>query len=200
MPGSRSTLRDDILNVALALLTSEGPTAVSIRRIARELGVSPGAAYHHFDGKGALYRALVADGLAAMEQAVLSANDDAAPPLDRLVATARAYATFGIERPDHYYVMMMLRADGIPELSDADKAPGMRVLALTAEAIEAGMADGTIRPLDNSAAAAALLLWTTLHGIVALAASNRLEMTMPGMDAHALVEPAIAQTVALLRA
>ena len=199
MAASRTTLRDDILTVALALLTSEGPTAVSIRRIARELGVSPGAAYHHFDGKGALYRALVADGLAAMEQAILGATDDAAPPLDRLVATARAYATFGIERPDHYYVMMMLRADGIPELSDTDKAPGLRLLAFTADAVAAGMANGSIRPLDDPAADA-LLLWTTLHGIVALAASHRLEMTMPGLDAHALVEPAIAQTVALLRA
>ncbi len=194
----RTTLRDDILSAALRLLTSEGPPAVSIRRIARELGVSPGAAYYHFDGKGALYRALVADGLATVEHAIIEATDAAAPPLDRLVAIARAYGAFGLAQPDLYYVMMMLRADGIPELSDADKAPGLRMLELTATAIMDGIADGSVRTVENPIAAA-LLLWTTLHGIVGLAASHRLEMTAPGLDAHVLLETAIDRTLGLLR-
>jgi TetR/AcrR family transcriptional regulator, tetracycline repressor protein len=50
--------RDAILDRALAVADGEGLDAVSVRRLARELGVTPMALYWHFDGKGALLHAL----------------------------------------------------------------------------------------------------------------------------------------------
>jgi TetR/AcrR family tetracycline transcriptional repressor len=50
--------RDVILDRALAVADAEGIDAVSVRRLARELGVTPMALYWHFDDKNALLHAL----------------------------------------------------------------------------------------------------------------------------------------------
>jgi AcrR family transcriptional regulator len=50
--------RDAILDRALAVADAEGIDAVSVRRLARELGVTPMALYWHFDDKDALRHAL----------------------------------------------------------------------------------------------------------------------------------------------
>lgn len=51
--------RDDILDCALAIVQKEGREAVSMRRLANELGVTPMALYHHLPDKPALMNALV---------------------------------------------------------------------------------------------------------------------------------------------
>lgn len=51
--------RDDILDCALRIVQKEGREAVSMRRLARELGVTPMALYHHVPDKPALMSALV---------------------------------------------------------------------------------------------------------------------------------------------
>jgi AcrR family transcriptional regulator len=50
--------REAILDRALAVADAEGIDAVSVRRLARELGVTPMALYWHFDDKRALLHAL----------------------------------------------------------------------------------------------------------------------------------------------
>jgi TetR/AcrR family transcriptional regulator, tetracycline repressor protein len=50
--------RDAILDRALTVADAEGLDAVSVRRLARELGVTPMALYWHFAGKDALLHAL----------------------------------------------------------------------------------------------------------------------------------------------
>src|ERR671933_1696626 len=49
-----------ILEAALRLFAREGYAGASIRKIAREVGVTEGAIYAHFEGKRAIYEALVA--------------------------------------------------------------------------------------------------------------------------------------------
>lgn len=51
--------RDDIIDCALAIVQKEGRDAVSMRRLAKELGVTPMAIYHHVSDKPALMDAMV---------------------------------------------------------------------------------------------------------------------------------------------
>lgn len=51
--------RDDIVEAALAIVRKEGLEAVSMRRLANELGVTAMALYHHFPDKPALMSAMV---------------------------------------------------------------------------------------------------------------------------------------------
>jgi len=51
--------RDEILDRAYAIITAEGIDALSMRRLAKELGVTPMAIYHHVPNKPALLQALI---------------------------------------------------------------------------------------------------------------------------------------------
>ena len=58
VPTGQRLNRDAILDRALAVADAEGVDAVSVRRLARELGVTPMALYWHFESKEALLHAL----------------------------------------------------------------------------------------------------------------------------------------------
>ena len=67
MPPTRTSyhhgaLRETLLDATLRLIEAEGIAAVSLRRVAREAGVSPGAPYHHFADRADLLAALSARG------------------------------------------------------------------------------------------------------------------------------------------
>src|SRR3954452_11004318 len=51
--------RDEILDRAYAIISAEGIDALSMRRLAKELGVTPMAIYHHVPNKPALLQALI---------------------------------------------------------------------------------------------------------------------------------------------
>src|SRR3954447_6190810 len=85
MPGAQTrtsyhhgALRDELIRACVALIEAEGIGAVSLRRVAREAGVSPGAPYHHFPDRAALLAAISARGfqrLTAHLEAVRSEVD-----------------------------------------------------------------------------------------------------------------------------
>jgi TetR/AcrR family transcriptional regulator, cholesterol catabolism regulator len=53
--GSGDPTRDRIIQATIELVSSQGPTAVSVRHIAEHAGVTKGAFYHHFDSKNAVF-------------------------------------------------------------------------------------------------------------------------------------------------
>ncbi|WP_397419673.1 TetR family transcriptional regulator, partial [Phenylobacterium sp.] len=50
-PYHHGDLRRALVEAARRLLEAEGPSALSLRAVAREAGVSPAAPYHHFKDK-----------------------------------------------------------------------------------------------------------------------------------------------------
>ena len=52
------TSREQLLTAAQDILQAEGPGALSIRRLAKELGISAGVVYNYFPSKGELLLAL----------------------------------------------------------------------------------------------------------------------------------------------
>ena len=61
-PYHHGDLRRALIDAARRLLESEGPSALSLRAVAREAGVSPAAPYHHFKDKGELLDAVAGEG------------------------------------------------------------------------------------------------------------------------------------------
>jgi AcrR family transcriptional regulator len=57
--GEETLTRERILSAALALVDEEGMEALSMRRLAKELGVDPMAIYHHLPNKRALLCAII---------------------------------------------------------------------------------------------------------------------------------------------
>src|SRR5205085_5869828 len=61
-PYHHGDLRRALVDAARRILESEGPTALSLRAVAREAGVSPAAPYHHFKDKAELLDAVAQEG------------------------------------------------------------------------------------------------------------------------------------------
>src|SRR5258706_6813060 len=122
-PYHHGDLRDTLLQSALELLESEGIDALSLRELARRVGVSHAAPSHHFPDKRALLAALAAHGFATladeMDRAATRAGRD---PVRRLTATGVAYVRFALAHPRLFRLMFgsdFDERDAHPELAAA---------------------------------------------------------------------------------
>ena len=68
-------LRRDLLDAALRTIAREGPSAVSLRSLARDLGVSHAAPANHFPDKAALFTAIAVEGFTLLGQAMAAATE-----------------------------------------------------------------------------------------------------------------------------
>jgi AcrR family transcriptional regulator len=152
-----------IVDCARRLLEAEGATALTMGRLAAELGIKAPSLYKHFPGKEELLAELVADGL--REQA--DALELAGP---RLLDHARAYRSFALRHPELYRLMTErpLRRDRLP--------PGL----------EARAAAPLIRATGSQDLARAA--WAFAHGMVELELAGRFP---PDADLDAAWEAAI---------
>src|SRR5215468_2775580 len=92
-------LRDELIKACVALIEAEGIGAVSLRRVAREAGVSPGAPYHHFADRAALLAAITVRGSALLEQELRQARQQAPAPVKALGALIETYVRFAADNP-----------------------------------------------------------------------------------------------------
>jgi AcrR family transcriptional regulator len=103
MPTSRTyhhgNLRREILDAALATIAESGPTALSLRDLARRVGVSHAAPAHHFGDKAGLLTAIATEGYELLGAALR----EAAP--EGFLAVGVAYIEFAITHPAHFTVM-----------------------------------------------------------------------------------------------
>jgi AcrR family transcriptional regulator len=159
-------LRSALIKTGFDLLASSGPTAFSVARVARELGVSTAAPYRHFPDRDHLLAAVAtqaAEELAVeVERAAEGAGDD---PAERFAATAGAYVRFAGTRGAGFTVIFAteLRALHDQALAAAGRHLMDLLLTLAQEATGLGP-EHALRLLEQHIAAA--------HGYVALRADG----------------------------
>src|SRR5205823_396278 len=103
-PYHHGDLRRALVDAARRILEAEGPTALSLRAVAREAGVSPAAPYHHFKDKAELLDAIAAEGWQMLDASMAKAKREA-EPRNKLNALGIAYVCFARENPALYRVM-----------------------------------------------------------------------------------------------
>lgn len=103
----RAAATQEILDAAEQHITEHGPAALSLRAVARSLGMTVQALYHYFPSRDALVTVLVTkayDDLAdAVQAAVDTAADDSALP--RLVVAAEGYRRWAIAHPERFQLL-----------------------------------------------------------------------------------------------
>ncbi|MEU8896723.1 TetR/AcrR family transcriptional regulator [Nocardia sp. NPDC048505] len=158
-------LRGALMDACLRLIDTEGIAAVSLRRVAREAGVSTGAPYHHFADRAALLAALSANGFERLGAALAAARATADTPLAALTALAEAYVRFSREQPAYFRLMFR------PELSQPEKHPdaavaGEAAFAVLADTVADCVAAGLVEP--ERADTVTVAWWGIAHGLASL--------------------------------
>jgi AcrR family transcriptional regulator len=180
--GQGARLTGDIVSGAVALIDRTGSDeAVTLRAVAREIGIAAPSIYAHFPDREAIVRAVVArifDELTVVIAAAIDrAGDD---PVGRLIAGCEAYVEFGVDHPARYGVLFSVRPTVAQDDEPASPVPpghhgpppgavGTQAFALLVSAIEACVAAGASASRDVAADATAV--WVALHGTVSLRTS-----------------------------
>lgn len=104
-PYHHGDLRRALVDAAIRILEREGPSALSLRAVAREAGVSPAAPYHHFKDKGELLDAVAHVGWDALGESMTAVRGET-PDLSTLMTEIGvAYVRFSQDHPALYRVM-----------------------------------------------------------------------------------------------
>ncbi|MGH3897388.1 MAG: TetR-like C-terminal domain-containing protein [Pseudonocardiaceae bacterium] len=166
----RPKLHDDALRIRLletagALLTSEGPEALSLRRLAAAAGTSTSAVYALFGGKPGLMRALFLEAFSRFgeyQDTVVPSED----PLADLLALGRAYRASARADP-HFYAVMFGSLMPSFEPTPQDMAHARATFTPVLDAVRRAIAAGLLRD-DADPVLIATALWASVHGLVSL--------------------------------
>jgi len=174
MPASRpyhhGDLRSALLASAERTLRTKGITALSLRELAREAGVSHAAPGRHFKDKQALLNALALVGYDRLEQALHAADDPELPLEPRLTALARAYLRFALDNAELLELMYARKHD--PDAHEQMAAAVDRTVGALERVVADAMSRGEI--LAGDPARVTLVTGAGLHGLASLAAAGML--------------------------
>ncbi|MBE7163306.1 MAG: TetR/AcrR family transcriptional regulator [Williamsia herbipolensis] len=133
---ARETVRASILAAARARLTDEGPAQLSLRAVARDVGMVSSAVYRYVASRDDLLTALLIAGYDELGAAVEEA--DAAHPRDahgaRWVASCRAIRTWSIAHPGDFALLYGSPVPGYAAPQDTIE-PAARVITVLVRAV-----------------------------------------------------------------
>lgn len=151
--------------MAAGLLATEGPQALSARRLGRELGTSSTTVYTQFGGMPALVREIMHEGFRrlAVELSAVEPGDD---PVTHATRLALAYHRSAHSSPHLYRVMFGGSLVAGFELTGDDRRIGEHTFVVARDAAARCVAAGRFRPADPWTLARQL--WCQFHGLVTL--------------------------------
>ena len=164
-PYHHGDLRRALIDAASRVLEAEGPSALSLRAVAREAGVSPAAPYHHFKDKTELLEAVAHEGWTLLDQALAAAKAKAPSARDAMNELGVAYVCFARENPALYRVMYDTARDreDLPDQMQGDKDSAYCKVRDTL--IEAGADPREALDIELATTAA----WCSAHGLAEMA-------------------------------
>jgi AcrR family transcriptional regulator len=163
-PYHHGDLSRALVTAGRRILEAEGPTAMSLRAVAREAGVSPAAPYHHFKDKGELLDAVAEEGWHELGQALAKARAGADSAMAAMTELGVAYVSFARDNPALYRLMYhaACNRETMPDRAkDQDSAW---------RHVEEALIESGADPMDeHEMKLAQIAAWCTVHGIAEMA-------------------------------
>jgi AcrR family transcriptional regulator len=158
--------RQEILDVARALVLEGGMEAMSLREVARRADYSPGALYRYFPNKEALLQEIAMIAIKRLG-AYLTAVPADLHPRERLIELGLAYMRFAEDNPEQLAVVFNRMV--VPETDWRSYAKEAWPFTLVVGAVDDGVVEGAFRlPRGLEPEDFALGVWSTVHGFATL--------------------------------
>ncbi len=172
-------LRSAVVAAAIKRLEAADGGHVSLREVARDVGVSATAIYRHFPDKDQLLDALAFEAAEMLGLAQMAASAAAGGGQAGFSACGRAYVVFALEHPA-LFRLMGSRAD-LNDTSNASKVDASTAMRFLNESVDGLMPRGATNDQRRSMA---LHAWSLVHGLALLM-----------LDGHIPREPAIVDSI-----
>lgn len=171
--GDDNSLREACIEEALSIIVSKGVEKLSMREVARRLGVSHQAPYRHFPSRDHVLAEIVRRAFAEFA-ATLSAPRHTADPAADALAMGYAYVQFAHSEPLQYRLMFggaLPDPEAHPEMMQGarDAFNVLRAALVRVWESQGEQASGAV--IDREA----LFVWSSLHGVVSLMRSDAIE-------------------------
>lgn len=158
--------RDKILTQACELLIAGGLDGLSMRELARRLGVTAPALYRHYASKEKVLVDVVGEAIKTFAQYLYKALEGRTP-MERFSLTGMRYVDFALEHPQFYEIIhvshQLIGLEELPREASAQScATGQFMVDRVREGVECGM----LRKADVNDVA--MSIWAHAHGIVSL--------------------------------
>jgi AcrR family transcriptional regulator len=204
----REELTREITEIARSQLAIEGAAGLSLRAVAREMGMVSSAVYRYFPSRDDLLTALIIDGYTAIGVAAEQA-DAASPPDDytaRWLAVCRAVRDWALAHPHEYALVYGSPVPGY-QAPQQTIAPAARAAVVYGKIISAAHRAGTLDPpgacpppesfgpdaaalrdsvmaeVPDDVAARAVAAWAALFGMVSFELFGQFENVITDRDA-----------------
>jgi AcrR family transcriptional regulator len=169
-----------MLDAALGVVHRDGAAALTLRGVARKLGVAPAAAYNHFRDKSALLAAVAEEGVRELASRMRDAASGAGSPGERLEAIGVAYVVFATSHPAHFRLL------SAPDLADKRRHAGLAeaydaAFGVLLASIEECKGAGVVKKGDTRLLA--VTAWSLVHGAGWLLVDG--QVATAGVDAPA---------------
>jgi AcrR family transcriptional regulator len=189
---TREKIEAQIIELGRRHLVTEGAAGLSLRAIARDLGMVSSAVYRYVASRDDLLTLLLVDAYSELADTVDRAAATADGPWrDQLLTMAQAARAWAVDQPASWALLYGSPVPGYRAPRERTVGPGTRVVGAMFDAIGAGIAAGDIsqssvtagQPLssdfdrvreefefagDDSAVAKCFLLWAALVGAISL--------------------------------
>lgn len=169
-------LKQNILNMALKLITQEGFESLTMRRLGRELGMTAPNLYNYYRSKDEIYLTLMLQGFMQLKQALMQVVINEPDILAQARGIMRGYLVFGLENPEYYQLMFASHApkaqayEGteIEGLSRQEFAASMEVAEYAEEYVRRVMEHIGVSTTPRQRRTMLIELWSLLHGMLSL--------------------------------
>jgi AcrR family transcriptional regulator len=136
-----AAVQAEIVAEARSQLAATGAAALSLRSVARELGMAPSAMYRYFRSRDEILTVLIVEAYAAMGEVAETAASSAGTPAERFGSVCRSLRDWALQHPHEYALLYGAPVPGYhaPELTTAEASRASRVLSgLVRDAWQAG--------------------------------------------------------------
>lgn len=161
------------MDEALICIKQQGADKLSLRALARKIGVSQAAPYRHFEDKVALLSALASDGFRRLSEAMReSMGDIEQDPIGAFQRGGQEYVKFAQQNPETYRLMysMPKQEFDMHEMGSCHH----EAFGLLERTVDAGIASGSFKALNKHAVVMAS--WSLVHGYAHLVIDGTIEL------------------------
>lgn len=186
-PYHHGDLRRALIKTGLEMIDREGVQALSIRRLAAEIGVSHTAPIYHFANKNELVEAIATEGFRIFNETIAPALKESDPEA-RFIGHGERYFQFASDHVAYYRLIFGVAAPGGDVLCRANSNDLMREAMRSFEALLSSVtnylrAKGVEGPdFEKRVRMTALMVWSYVHGTVMLWFDNIWLIKLPGIN------------------
>ena len=179
-PYHHGDLKNALIKTGTEFLASEGLGGLSLRKVAKQAGVSHAAPYAHFKDKQALIAAISTEGFKQLHSQIETVKKTyQANPETLLIETAWAYVQFALNEPDRFKLMFSSVLEKEKEYPDFVEISQKNFRQLV-DIVEICQGANILKSGDSELIA--LSVWGTVHGFVSL--------LLEGQISHSVLEKA----------